>query len=246
MLIKKHIFRLLILLLLWNANSHPVFAQTKVVPDSTVSYLNIAKSALVPGWGQLNQERLGQAVFFYFSSATFYYRTIFHYYWYKKSGSGTNYNYFKTNLSVALFLHGLNLLDAADAALRQKPEPWQGKLFADKPLKSPWGAALRSAMLPGWGQIYTESYWKAAGYFAVNGFLVYKAREADIQYRSTGNTTFRDQRSKYSWYFGLSYLLTMADAYAGAYLYKFDQAMRLTVSPAVNGQTLSLGFYVVF
>ena len=27
--------------------------------------------------------------------------------------------------------------------------------------KSPWGAVLRSAILPGLGQIYNQSYWKA-------------------------------------------------------------------------------------
>ncbi len=223
-----------------------MYAQKTVETDSGSVYVNILKSAVVPGWGQLNQERLSEAAFFYFSSATFYYRTVFHYYWYKKSGSLTNRNYVTTNLSVALFLHTLNLLDVADTELRKKPRGWQGGLLSDKPLKSPWGAALRSAMLPGWGQTYTESYWKAAGYFAVNGFLLYKARIADRDYRATGNVDYREQRSTYSWYLGLAYLLSMADAYAGAYLYKFDEAMRLTVLPEIKQNTVTLGLHVRF
>ncbi len=208
--------------------------------------MNILKSAVIPGWGQLNQERLTEAAFFYFSSATFYYRTIFHYYWYQKSGARTNRDYAVTNLSVALFLHTLNLLDVADTELLKKPTGWQGGLLSDKPLKSPWGAALRSAMLPGWGHMYTKSYWKAAAYFAVNGFLLYKAREADRDYRATGNVSYREQRSTYSWYLGVAYFLSMADAYANAYLYKFDEAMRLTVVPELKQNTVILGFHVHF
>lgn len=223
-----------------------VYAQKPAAPDSGSGYVNILKSAVIPGWGQLNQERLSEAALFYFGSATFYYRTLFHFYWYKKSGSLTNRSYFTTNLSVALFLHTLNIIDAADTELRKKPSGWQGALFSDKPLKSPWGAALRSAMLPGWGQVYTESYWKAAGYCAVNGFLLYKAHLADRAYRDTGEVLYRERRSTYSWYFGLAYLLSMADAYAGAYLYKFDEAMRLTVLPEMNQNTVTLGLHVRF
>jgi len=35
------------------------------------------------------------------------------------------------------------------------------RLLSDEPLKSPWGAVARSAVLPGWGQVYNEQYWKA-------------------------------------------------------------------------------------
>ncbi|MEJ2104869.1 MAG: DUF5683 domain-containing protein, partial [Ignavibacteriaceae bacterium] len=42
--------------------------------------------------------------------------------------------------------------------------------------KSPWGAVLRSAIVPGLGQFYTESYWKipviwGAGALLVSGWV---------------------------------------------------------------------------
>jgi len=40
--------------------------------------------------------------------------------------------------------------------------------------KSPWGAVLRSAVLPGFGQFYNESYWKIqlALYLFLGGFII--------------------------------------------------------------------------
>ena len=105
---------------------------------------------------------------------------------------------------------------------------------------------MRSAIIPGWGQFYNESYLKAAGYMIVDGYLFYKIRENDIKYRDTDKTEFRDKRSKYSWYFGLAYLLTMADAYAGAYLYKFDESMKMTVLPVIDEKSLGVQLNVRF
>jgi len=226
-----------------------VLAQEFQIPDTTVQYswVNpVVKSIFLPGWGQINQERLTESAFFYFSTATYYYRTLFHYYHYQETKTESHKNLFKINLYVSLFLHGLNVLDVAETAINKQPPGWQGGLFDDKPLKSPWGAVLRSAMIPGWGQVYNESYWKAAGYFLVDGYLIYKISEADAAYRSSGDIGDRNHRSDYSWYFGLAYLITMADAYAGAYLYKFDQAMELTVTPVFDSDKLALGIYVCF
>lgn len=42
--------------------------------------------------------------------------------------------------------------------------------------KSPMGALARSLILPGWGQLYVESYWKAPlmfGGFATVGYIIY-------------------------------------------------------------------------
>ncbi len=206
----------------------------------------IVRSLILPGWGQIYQERLTQGALLYATSATFYYRTVFHYWYYKKNGSEYHYQLFKTNLSVAGFLYLINLLDVSDAAIHEKPRGWQGGLLNNRPLKSPWGAVLRSAILPGWGQVYDRAYWKAAGYLAVDGYLFYRAHQADRKYRDTGQTRFREEYSKFSWYFGAAYLLTLADAYAGAYLFKFDQAMRLTVHPDWGKSYLGIRAYVVF
>ncbi len=101
------------------------------------------------------------------------------------------------------------------------------RLLSDQPLKSPTGAVLRSAVLPGWGQVYNEQYWKAGLAFSVNatlGFFIYRYHHL---YRTTGNKDYQNKRNQYTWYFALGYALTMLDAYVDAYLYKFDLAMSL-------------------
>jgi hypothetical protein len=150
------------------------------------------------------------------------------------------------NLSFATFFHIGAVIDAAYVGFVQHPPGWQGHLLGDKPLKSPWGATLRSAILPGWGQIYNENYWKALLYLGVDSYLVYKIYEADQDYKESGIGKFKDRRSRYSWYFGLAYLVTMMDAHVGAYLYKFDEAMSLAVAPTLIDDQPGLCFRVRF
>ncbi len=221
-------------------------AQDVSIGDTTVhpsGSAQIIKSLFVPGWGQVNQERLSESLFFYFSTTVYYYRTIFHYYHFKENNSPRHKNLFKINLYAALFLHSLNVMDAAT---HTNSRGWQGGLLSDKPLKSPWGAVSRSAMLPGWGQLYNGSYWKAAGYFLTDSYLIYKIREADVAYHRDGGSALREERSRYSWYFGIAYLMTMADAYAGAYLYKFEKALKMTIMPIIEKDKLALELYVRF
>ncbi len=102
--------------------------------------------------------------------------------------------------------------------------------------KSPMGAVLRSAILPGWGQIYNESYIKAPIIWGIFGGLAvawifnnnrYKDnRELFIQ---TGTERFRtlrrfyrDQRDQVTIYIGLTYLLNLVDAYVDAELFDFS------------------------
>lgn len=222
-------------------------ALPEVKSDSCLSAASaLVRSVIVPGWGQIYQERLVNGAFFYGATATFYYRSFFYLYQYKKGNGHRFLNRFQTNLSVAVFFHVLNLVDVGDAGWRECPQGWQGNLLSDEPLKSPWGASLRSAILPGWGQFYNESYFKAVGYFAVNGYLFYKAREADIRYRDSRDTKYRDDRSRYSWYFGVAYFLTMADAFAGAYLFQFDEAMQLTFLPEIHRNYIGINASVSF
>ncbi len=102
--------------------------------------------------------------------------------------------------------------------------------------KSPWGAVLRSAIVPGWGQFYNESYLKIPvvtgilGWFAYNYFQnnsdYKKSRELYIK---TGNSIYksyrefyRDQRDLFAIYFGLAYLANLVDAYVDAQLFDFS------------------------
>lgn len=107
--------------------------------------------------------------------------------------------------------------------------------------KSPWGAVLRSAILPGFGQIYNESYWKAPIVWGVSGWFIYNwinnnnlyrdYRDQYLQSVSIGSENslykvyrefYRDQRDLFAIYLGLTYFLNLVDAYVDAQLFSFD------------------------
>ncbi len=118
------------------------------------------------------------------------------------------------------------------------------RLLSDEPLKSPTGAVLRSALIPGWGQWYNGQVAKAGVALTVNGYFIYKIWDFHRQWRDTRDQGFRDRRNLYTWYFGVAYALTLLDAYVDAYLYGFDQAMRISVVPASVGNKGALGWRV--
>ena len=102
--------------------------------------------------------------------------------------------------------------------------------------KSPWGAVLRSAVLPGFGQFYTESYWKipviwGAGALLISGWVynnnLYKDNK-DL-YSNTGQILYqyrrdfyRNQRDNFTIYLVVLYILNLVDAYVDAHLYDFS------------------------
>lgn len=104
------------------------------------------------------------------------------------------------------------------------------KLLSDQPLKSPMGAVFRSAAMPGWGQIYNEKYLKGLFVFSVNGAFAYAIYDYHSKWKDTGNKTFQNKRNLYTWYFGVSYFLTLIDAYVDAYLFGFEEAVELALS----------------
>jgi hypothetical protein len=101
--------------------------------------------------------------------------------------------------------------------------------------KSAWGAVLRSAIIPGLGQIYNESYWKAPLIWGLTGWFVYNWIELNNLYIDNKNLFqqykssifrlrrdfYRDQRDKFAIYIGLLYFLNLVDAYVDAHLYDF-------------------------
>jgi hypothetical protein len=120
--------------------------------------------------------------------------------------------------------------------------------------KSPGTAMLLSAIFPGVGQAYNESYWKVPlvsglGIYFVSEWLTNNRRyldaknqySASIQYDSTGAPTggnndllrvrdfYRSQRDSYLWYFVILYVLNIADAYVDASLFDFDVGNSLTL-----------------
>ena len=115
--------------------------------------------------------------------------------------------------------------------------------------KSPWGAVLRSAVIPGWGQFYNETYWKIpvvwgfAGWFIYNWINtndkyitnrdIYIQTDEDIYRRR--RDFFRDQRDNFAIYMALTYLLNLVDAYVDAHLFDFTVSEDfLTRNPQLN------------
>lgn len=102
--------------------------------------------------------------------------------------------------------------------------------------KSAWGAVLRSAIIPGWGQIYNESYWKVPIVWGVGGWFVYNYLKNDTDYKNyqqiylttqktqdkNNREFYRDQRDLFAMYFVFTYLATLVDAYVDAHLFDFS------------------------
>jgi hypothetical protein len=117
--------------------------------------------------------------------------------------------------------------------------------------KSTTIAMLASLIVPGAGQIYNGSYWKAPliwglGYYFVS---IYKQQNTLYQkYRTeysasidsvntTGDRSLRDlrdfyhgQRDTFGWYIAITYLINVLDAYVDASLYSFEVSPNLQPS----------------
>lgn len=131
--------------------------------------------------------------------------------------------------------------------------------------KNPWKAVGLSAILPGLGQLYNESYWKlpiiaiVGGYFGYeilynnSRFQDYKTLyedsqtstnpSGDLRYKSL-REYYRDQRDQFILYYGIFYIITLADAYVDAHLYDFTvtDKIRLKITSSMNSINLKIKF----
>jgi hypothetical protein len=129
--------------------------------------------------------------------------------------------------------------------------------------KSPWGAVARSAILPGLGQIYNESYWKAPVIWGVLGYFVSVWINQNNLYKkygdlyddsitgdnANGNSEYlrlrefyRDQRDEFAIYIVLTYLLNLVDAYVDAHMFDFD----VSPEPYTNDPRFNINFRLNF
>jgi hypothetical protein len=160
-------------------------------------------------------------------------------------------------LIVAMMLYATGLSQSADSLRVLKPisaedsarmvnraEPRGDTASAGyTPTKLPGVALALSAVLPGAGQFYNESYWKIPillgfGYYFASRWIEnndstkhYRALyAASIMPENTaGNSRFRDlrefykdQRDAFSWYIFIYYIVNLVDAYVDASLYDFN------------------------
>lgn len=133
-----------------------------------------------------------------------------------------------------------------DIALKQ---PIKDKGFQMK--KSPWGAVWRSIVLPGWGQIYVEKYWKAPLFLAAFGTCIYLTVDNHIKFIDAADIYdktkqanpkdptlpllknrrefYRDNRDQSAFFLLGVYIISAVDAYVGAHLYDFDVSDDVTM-----------------
>jgi len=99
--------------------------------------------------------------------------------------------------------------------------------------KSPIGAVVRSALIPGWGQWYNEQKLKAvfvlAGEVALAGNAVYYNQMAVKSTTFDEREFYCDVRSRFIWWFAGIYLLNLLDAYVDAHLWDFDTGPDLSM-----------------
>jgi len=117
------------------------------------------------------------------------------------------------------------------------------------PAKSTSLARGLSAILPGAGQVYNESYWKVpivlglGIYFISNWldnnrrYLDYRDQYAASRARTSGGDShllavrefYKDERDSFAWYFLILYFANIADAYVDASLYDFSVGDDLSI-----------------
>ena len=152
-----------------------------------------------------------------------------------------------------------------DSSVITEKKQVKAKKFRMK--KSPTAAVLLSAVLPGAGQFYNESYWKIpvigglVGYFGYeyfrnnNQYKDYRSlyEESQTPENSTGNLNYkslrefyRDQRDDFVWYFLIVYVINMVDAYVDAHLFDFDVKEEKISQFQVPGKTYRLSLNVKF
>jgi hypothetical protein len=219
---------------------------TAVIPDSLRTSLgtNLVKSALIPGWGQIGQERPLSAMLYYAAGISCVSGMAYNYRQYDKYDSKEYRDRFYTFAGLYGAVIVFNMADIVWVHYQVKPIKWQGDMFSDKPLKSPWGAVARSAMLPGWGQYYNESYLKSAISFSLCFIFARKVYIHNQRYQKNPGPVERDHRSENAWYLGITYFANMLDAFVDAYLYRFDSLMEMTVItvPIEEGVILGVQF----
>ena len=148
----------------------------------------------------------------------------------------------------------------------QAPEPKKEPAKPDttKHRSSPFKVMLRSAVVPGWGQVYNGKLLKAGVVVAGEGFLVYKAlselsKENDAVERISNSEpgspeydqavldreSHMNQKINYLWWTAAVHLLQMADAYVDANL--ADWSAEVGPDPAqAKGTRVALAYRVRF
>lgn len=111
----------------------------------------------------------------------------------------------------------------------------------DQYYKSPTLATLLSAAIPGAGQFYTQNYWKAILIAGTEATLAYFAIQDHLNYEDTHNINYRNRRNNLLWWLATVKVLSMADAYVSANMFKFKEQMQLSINYDLTESTFQVG-----
>jgi hypothetical protein len=132
-----------------------------------------------------------------------------------------------------------------------------------RPGKSTTIALLASMILPGTGQIYNGSYWKAPIVWGVGYYFWTVYNQENKLFRqhrdlyaasidsvnTSGNLNekslrdfYRGQRDLFGWYLAIAYLINLLDAYVDASLYNFEVSPALQPAADFRGLRLTIRF----
>jgi hypothetical protein len=95
--------------------------------------------------------------------------------------------------------------------------------------KSPGLSMLFSTIFPGGGQLYCQEYIKGALFLGAEGMLGYFAYQNHRDYLRTNKQKHLDRRNNLLWWLAAVKVLSVADAYVTANMYKFNEQMRLSL-----------------
>lgn len=136
-------------------------------------------------------------------------------------------------------LSGETRMPDSITAEKQTPAvPVDSRMPKPEAVKSPIGAVYRSALIPGWGQLYAGQPIRAVvAFFGVAGLAgnaIYQNQLA-VRSRSQDERDFYlNTRSQALWWgFGV-YLLNLMDAFVGAHLWHFDAGPDLSLGSALD------------
>jgi hypothetical protein len=107
-------------------------------------------------------------------------------------------------------------------------------------------AMLLSAIFPGGGQFYTANYWKGALFLTAEGTLGYYVIKDHQDFQKTYNPDLKNRRNNLLWWIATVKVLSIADAYVSANMYKFKDMAKLTFDYDKSTQQIQLGFVTKF
>lgn len=105
--------------------------------------------------------------------------------------------------------------------------------------KSPNLAMLLSAVIPAGGQLYCKDYIKSLMIIGAEGALGYYAYKNHRDYQTLGDDKYRQSRNNLLWWLATVKVISIADAYVTANLYKFNEQMKLGM--ATDGYSVGFG-----